>query len=362
MIKISVDVNDKVSPALRAMLSGLSGPQASDLSEQGGKAARNEAKRYHRKFDQSGGWKGKQYFGPSKNDGSSFGADAAQAAAAVTIAKNTQGDVSGAQANSLTINVQNQLDALDSSLSAVIAKAAKAAKDADGAVALRNEISKGGDINSDEFKEADNAAKVAQKDAEEAKLDMEAQRVKYEEDKKAIMANADAAVSDLGKEFGDNLERSLEDVAETLKDEGKKKGDALKAKLEGTIGDLQAKAEEQGGVLSTVAQASLDKAQTDLQRLAQEQGMVISASAKNVLGEISKMLNDSIIDSNERQRMGTLIQLVKTSSESANKQVVEALEGLQNNADAVNLTLPAIMRRIREIEKVTTQNMRDANQ
>lgn len=78
MIQFTVNVTNNASPALRALLSGLSGPQASDLSEQGGIAARDAAIEYHDKFDQSGGWKGKRYLGPSGNDGSSFGADVAE--------------------------------------------------------------------------------------------------------------------------------------------------------------------------------------------------------------------------------------------------------------------------------------------
>jgi hypothetical protein len=78
MIQFTVNVTNNASPALRAMLSGLTGPKASDLSEQGGIAARNAAVTYHREFDQSGGWRGKRYLGPSQNDGSSFGADVAR--------------------------------------------------------------------------------------------------------------------------------------------------------------------------------------------------------------------------------------------------------------------------------------------
>lgn len=78
MIEIKVNVADGASPALAALISALTGPQALDLSEQGGIAARNAAVEYHREFDQSGGWRGKRYLGPGPNDGSDFGADVAR--------------------------------------------------------------------------------------------------------------------------------------------------------------------------------------------------------------------------------------------------------------------------------------------
>lgn len=73
MITIKVNVADGASEAIAAVISALTGPQAVELSEQGGLAARNAAVKYHRDFDQSGGWRGKRYLGPGQNDGSDFG-------------------------------------------------------------------------------------------------------------------------------------------------------------------------------------------------------------------------------------------------------------------------------------------------
>ena len=78
MITIKVNIADGASEALAAVISALTVPQAAELSEQGGVAARNAAVKYHREFDQSGGWRGKRYLGPGPNDGSSFGADVAR--------------------------------------------------------------------------------------------------------------------------------------------------------------------------------------------------------------------------------------------------------------------------------------------
>jgi hypothetical protein len=78
MIQFDVSVTDGLSPMLRELISSLSGPQAEELNEVAGHAAVLAAIRYHREFDQSGGWKGKRYLGPGPNDGSDFGADVAR--------------------------------------------------------------------------------------------------------------------------------------------------------------------------------------------------------------------------------------------------------------------------------------------
>lgn len=73
MITINVNISDGASPALQKIIAALTGPQAADLSEQGGIAARNAAMKYHREFDQSGGWRGKRYLGKGPNEGTDFG-------------------------------------------------------------------------------------------------------------------------------------------------------------------------------------------------------------------------------------------------------------------------------------------------
>lgn len=78
MIQINVNVSDGVSPMLQKIIGALTGPQASELSEQGGRAAVNYAIKYHREFDQAGGWKGPRYLGPGPNGGGDFGADVAR--------------------------------------------------------------------------------------------------------------------------------------------------------------------------------------------------------------------------------------------------------------------------------------------
>lgn len=78
MIALSVNISDDASPALRAVIGALTGPQRTELHERGGRGAVNVAIKYHREFDQAGGWRGSRYLGPSQNDGSDFGSDVAR--------------------------------------------------------------------------------------------------------------------------------------------------------------------------------------------------------------------------------------------------------------------------------------------
>lgn len=79
MISITVNLDDKeASRALAEVISCLTGPEAAGLNAVGGRAASNAAAKYHREFDQSGGWRGKRYLGAGQSDGSSFGADVAR--------------------------------------------------------------------------------------------------------------------------------------------------------------------------------------------------------------------------------------------------------------------------------------------
>ena len=77
MIEIKVNVTDGASPMLLKVIAGLTGSQAAELSEQGGRSAVNAATKYHREFDKSGGWRGRRYLGKGPNEGGSFGAEVA---------------------------------------------------------------------------------------------------------------------------------------------------------------------------------------------------------------------------------------------------------------------------------------------
>ncbi len=71
MIEIEVNVSGEASAVLRRVIDSLTGPEAAELNEVGGRAAAQAAAKYHREFDQRGGWRG------TGGGGSRFGADVA---------------------------------------------------------------------------------------------------------------------------------------------------------------------------------------------------------------------------------------------------------------------------------------------
>ena len=77
MIQITANITDSVSPMLRDIISGLSGPKREEINEAAGRAAVNAAVKYHHEFDDKRGWKGERYLGPSQGNGSKFGSDVA---------------------------------------------------------------------------------------------------------------------------------------------------------------------------------------------------------------------------------------------------------------------------------------------
>jgi len=79
MISITVNLDDKeASRALAEVISALTGPEAAGLNAVGGRAAQQAAAKYHREFDQSGGWRGKRYLGAGNGEGGRFGSDVAR--------------------------------------------------------------------------------------------------------------------------------------------------------------------------------------------------------------------------------------------------------------------------------------------
>ena len=57
MIGIKVQVSDGASPLLRQVIGSLTGAEAAELNEIGGRAAAQAAAAYHRAYDQGGGWR-----------------------------------------------------------------------------------------------------------------------------------------------------------------------------------------------------------------------------------------------------------------------------------------------------------------
>jgi len=74
MIKIRVNVADGATPALKELISMLTGSQAAQLNGVAGRAAVLEATRYHREYDDRGGWENRSLptHGPGR-DRTGFG-------------------------------------------------------------------------------------------------------------------------------------------------------------------------------------------------------------------------------------------------------------------------------------------------
>lgn len=80
MIGVHVNVADGASPTLREIISSLTGAEAAELNAVGGRAAAQEAARYHRDFDRAGGWR----TSGRGSESTRFGADVAQGWAFLT--------------------------------------------------------------------------------------------------------------------------------------------------------------------------------------------------------------------------------------------------------------------------------------
>ena len=70
MINVEVDLTDGLSPVLAQLVESLSGEQAAELNQVGGRSANTAAIEYHQEFNQRGGWRGNRYVsGPGRRTG-----------------------------------------------------------------------------------------------------------------------------------------------------------------------------------------------------------------------------------------------------------------------------------------------------
>ncbi|MDP3851959.1 MAG: hypothetical protein Q8Q59_15765 [Luteolibacter sp.] len=234
--------------------------------------------------------------------GAQGSAEQAQAQRDVTIAKNTGGDVAGAQGNALETGLRNELDALESKRTEAEARAVRAQADADAAVAYNLELRKEKDFYSDKYLESikriDDTAKVAS----EAKLDLVNETAKFEQEKAAIIANSEAGLSDL---------KTGVDTS-------------LKAALTKTRDEIAAQAEAQGGELS--------------------------ASARTAYQKLNAILADGIVSEAEIAQIGTTMQLLKNSNEQVYAQVFTGVDKLVTQGLAAQAKMKNLERRIADLE------------
>lgn len=76
MIKIAIDLENQADELIQSVISAMTGSEATTLNQIAGRAAMNEAKKYHREFDKDGKWENKKL--PTHGAGrkkTGFGAD-----------------------------------------------------------------------------------------------------------------------------------------------------------------------------------------------------------------------------------------------------------------------------------------------
>jgi hypothetical protein len=229
----------------------------------------------------------------------------AQADAAVTLAKNTGGNVAAAEANAFATGVENKIDQLQGELQKAQVTAAEAQLALQVADSLLGEFRSRGDEYSDEFIKATNDQKAAVTQAENAALDLETQRQKYTLALTAIEASTDANLSDL---------TTAATAAQT-------------AAAKTALAAIEAKAAEVGGE--------------------------ISSNARQAMADLQKALLDGVITPNEMALVIDAINQLRASRESADTQVLAGLTSLATTTAALQQTLPGLLQRIQAIEEAS---------
>lgn len=215
----------------------------------------------------------------------------ARAAADLTVAQNTGGNVTAARGNALAVGVDNQLSQLDARLAEAVAKAEQAASEADGAVALMNEVAREGDEFSDKYKEVSAAAERAIAQKEEAQLDLENERQKFEAAKAAIDANTQASLSNLETEVNRDTDAKIQ---------------ATNAQI---LATMQAVVDAQGGQLTADAAGAMDR--------------------------FRQMITDTIPDANQLEAINQLVQQFRGSQSAAQAGLVQNFDALLVESRAI---------------------------
>jgi hypothetical protein len=140
------------------------------------------------------------------------GAEAAQAAAAVTIAQNTGGNVLGARADAAAVGANNTADEMIGRLAAAEVVTAKAVQDLERANALAAEFRNIGDEFSDEAKASRADVVKAENALAAAELDLEKQRGLFEFARQTLEAGTAAEMNTLVTEAQASATKSAEET------------------------------------------------------------------------------------------------------------------------------------------------------
>ncbi len=206
-----------------------------------------------------------------------------QASTAVTVAQNTPGaDVMGAKANALAVQLETKLENLGDAVAKAEEKVKNTQVDSEKANATLHELNTQGRQNSDEWVAAGIAVEKMENAATEAKLDLAAEREKFQAAKLAISSEIDGSLSTLKADV----------LTETT-------GAATK-----TRDAIQAKSDEMGGN--------------------------ITASAKTALEALNKILADGTVRPEELAQLGQAMAQAQAARESGDRQIAEAVKGVND--------------------------------
>jgi hypothetical protein len=228
----------------------------------------------------------------------------ATAGAAVTAARQTGGDVAGAQLGQIGVETSNQLQSLVDALAMIDQRVEIAENDA---IAAKMKLANIGDIYSDAYKAADETLRKAEIALGEAQADQATERQKFEIEKQRIAVTT---------------------------------GEAL-------------------GNLSSETQAEITKQAQEIQQEVAAMAPAAFSGARVGLDQITKLLENGVIDPNEMAKLQEAMTRIRSSQEGRDKEIVTLLNSTDANMRAFIATMNAMNERQKAIsEQVAELNRR----
>jgi hypothetical protein len=226
------------------------------------------------------------------------GAEAARAAAAVTLAQNTGGNVLGARADAAAVGINNQADELEGRLASAVAATAVAVQALETANAVAAEQRNLGDQYSEDAIASREAVRLAEQALATARDDEEKQRGLFEFARQSLAANVEAELSTLSTEAQAAATKSAEE----------------------TRAAIEQKIAEAGGN--------------------------VSSTLRDSLATLNKILEDSTVKPAEMAQFVDALNRVRISNESKDEKILSGLTSMVTAAETILNRLPEVDRRI----------------
>lgn len=218
-------------------------------------------------------------------------AASANAAANVTMAQNSGGDVQAARFNQIAVEAANKLQELDAKIAESAAAADTATRAAEAAKVMMIDTGNQTGEFSDDYKKAVTEYEKAANTAEQAGLDLQAEKEQFDAAQEALKANTTASLSGLQADVGAGVTKLAED------------------------------------------------AKSQMETLATETGGKLSATAKNAYDRLSALLGDTVPDAQQMQLITTSIEQFRTDQSVYNKGMndtfLDLLKGLNQSQQRV---------------------------